>query len=118
MKKIIVEKSDSSFASYFDCKNIIGLIVVNDPLYNANDLCRKIISSEGVNLDNIYMINVSDLEDFLDLQLSDQSFWDALAEKKTAFEHFDFKEYLRQKYDCTKLEHHFLKKYYKEVLPW
>lgn len=116
-KKIIVEKSDSSFASYFDCKNIIGLIVVNDPLYNANDLCRKIISSEGVNLDNIYMINVSDLEDFLDLQLSDQSFWDALAEKKTAFEHFDFKEYLRQKYDCTKLEHHFLEKYYKEALP-
>ena len=117
-KKIIVEKSDSSFASYFNCKNIIGLIVVNDPLYNANDICRKIISSEGMDLDNVYMINVSDLEDFLALQMSDQSFWDALSEKKTDFEHFDFKEYLHQKYDYSKLEHHFLEKYYKEVVFW
>ena len=91
---------------------------MNDPLYNANDICRKIISKEGVTLDDTYMINVSDLEDFLDLQIDCQDFWNVLAEKKTNFENFDFKEYLRQKYDYSKLEHHFLEKYYKEVLPW
>ena len=93
------------------------MIVVNDPLYNANDLCRKIISNSGLIVNDIYVINISDLEDFLDLQKPKQDFWSVLKNKQNGRENYDFKEYLSEHYDYSQKDNRFLEKFYREVIP-
>ena len=116
-KSLIESKKCEPFSNYYNCTQMIGLIVVNDPLYNANDLCRKIISNSGLIVNDIYVINISDLEDFLDLQKPKQDFWSVLKNKQNGRENYDFKEYLSEHYDYSQKDNRFLEKFYREVIP-
>jgi hypothetical protein len=109
----IISKKYSEFSAFHDTKEFQLLIVTNDPLYNANLVCKKLISdSTGLAEKDFNIININEFETFLDNQSTGQTLFDLLTFKNLNYNEFDFKEYLLEIYPNGNGERRFLKKYY------
>ncbi|MGD0078105.1 MAG: hypothetical protein ABSB91_05705 [Sedimentisphaerales bacterium] len=73
-------------------KSFVKLIVVNDPLYNANYLVKKIMSKEVADL-KFQVINISEFEILLSNQKQSESLFDILYYKAVEDNEMDFNEY-------------------------
>ena len=73
-------------------KSFVKLIVVNDPLYNANYLVKKIMSKEVTDL-KFQIININEFEILLSNQKKSESLFDILCRKTVEDNEMDFNEY-------------------------
>ena len=73
-------------------KSFVKLIVVNDPLYNANYLVKKIMSKEVTDL-KFQVININEFEILLSNQKQSESLFDILYCKAVEDNEMDFNEY-------------------------
>jgi hypothetical protein len=76
-----------------------------------------LLKSEYGNLDDISVINISELESFLELQNVKQDFIEILKNKCNNYPSFDFNELWAYAYKDRVDNKTFLKKYYEQVMP-
>lgn len=75
------------------------------------------LKSEYGKLDDVSIINISELESFLDLQNQNQDFIEILKNKAVNYPTYDFNELWAHAYKDRIDNKTFLKKYYKQVEP-
>jgi len=118
-KSMIQDQSIDELKEYFDVEEFELVVVLNDPLYNANSCMAWIVEEElGVKTNDYHIININDLERILDQQLHGETFFDDLQfkNKDENFSHYDFKEFVIERYSNDS-ELSFLKAKYDEHLP-
>ena len=104
-------------SAYKNCNVVHSLVVLYDHLYNANSICKDLLKSEYGKLDDVSIINISELESFLDLQNQNQDFIEILKNKAVNYPTYDFNELWAHAYKDRIDNKTFLKKYYKQVEP-
>jgi len=116
-RKDIISKRYDELALFKDAKCIESMIVVNDPLYNANNIVKNLLKKNIPEIDfNIHIININDLEIMLSNQVESESFFDILADKSIKFPDYDFKEYNVMMFPPNdKAEITFLMPYFDEI---
>jgi hypothetical protein len=116
-EKDIIGKKYKALSNYENCVTILKLVVVADPIYNANSVAKSILELEhNVDAHDIGFINISDLEELLDLQDFEQSLFALLNEKQSKEMNMDFKEFILSKFPDVIREMRFIKKNYNEVM--
>jgi hypothetical protein len=81
-------------AQFNGVKHLESMIVLNDPLYNANTIGKQLIQGQVPSVDfNIHIINISDLEILLSNQIEKESLYDMIEYKSLTAPKQDFKEY-------------------------
>jgi len=88
------------FNVFKEVKYIQGLIVVYDPFFQANSIGKDIIAKSYTANTPYQIISISDLEDFLALQIDSENMFDVL-NLKSADDNYnktDFKEFLLSTY--------------------
>lgn len=111
-------KEAPELAMYKDCTDIIKVVVMGDPLYNANNIIKLILKEQnGVDSAGIHFINISDFEDLLDAQESSQNLYDKLLEKEKMFPDLDFKEFIQKSYSAAEKKRKFQTRNFDEAMP-
>lgn len=72
--------------------SFVKLIVVNDPIYNANFVVKSLMKDEVSGLD-FHVININDFELLLSNQKNDESLFELLNVKSLKYNEMDFREY-------------------------
>lgn len=99
------------------CSSIIKMVVVADPLYNANSFAKALLLSENnIDAKDIDFINITDLEIILDLQEESQSFFELLLSKHFTDNDMDFNEYILKTYPNKDRNLRFIKKLYNSAI--
>ena len=104
-------------SAYKNCSVVHSLVVLYDHLYNANSICKDLLRPEYGKLDDVSIINISELESFLDMQRQNQDFIEILKNKSVNYPTFDFNELWSHFYKNRVDNKTFLKKYYEQVMP-
>ena len=115
--KNLIANGLQELSAYKNCVVVHSLVVLYDHLYNANSICKDLLRPEFGNLDDISVINISELESFLDLQNQNQDFIEILKNRAINYPTYDFNELWAHVYKDRIDNKTFLKKYYKQVMP-
>lgn len=115
--KNLIANGLQELSAFKNCTIVHSLIVLYDRLYNANSICKDLLKTEYGNLDDISVINISELESFLGLQNQNQDFIEILKNKAVNYPTYDFNEMWACAYKNRVDSKTFLKKYYEQVMP-
>ena len=96
-----------------DVDDIVKLVVINDPLYNANYLVKHILKGEFKDL-AFQIIDINDIEVLLSSQSGFESLFDVLKYKILENNEMDFNEYIYEIYPNARSDIDFLKPYWNE----
>ena len=112
--QLSITERDIKNKNYTELKNfdIINfftkLIVINDPLYNANFLLKTILKNEVEDL-TFQIININDFETLLSSQSQSESLFDVLYFKNLEDNEMDFNEYIYNIFPGAQSDIEFLK---------
>lgn len=115
--KSLIANGLQELSAFKNCTIVHSLVVLYDRLYNANSICKDLLRPEFGNLDDISVINISELESFLDLQNQNQDFIEILKNRAINYPTYDFNELWAHFYKNRVDNKMFLKKYYEQVMP-
>jgi len=107
-------KKYKELSKFSAVREIQSLVVLGDPLYNANNLVKDLIKDECTDVD-FQIINIGDLERLLANQKDGETLFDVLSYKRLKYPETDFKEYIIEMYPNGNKTNGFLKKYYFEL---
>jgi len=109
----ITSKKHPEFELFREVKHFQSLIVVYDPIYNGNNIVKKIIKKSFGPVSISYgLIGISDFEVLLDNQMDSGSLFELLEYKQIDKKEFDFKEFTISMYPDGNKGMRFLKHYY------
>lgn len=115
--KSLIANGLQELSTFKNCTIVHSLVVLYDRLYNANSICKDLLRPEFGNLDDISVINISELESFLDLQNQNQDFIEIQKNRAINYPTYDFNELWAHFYKNRVDNKMFLKKYYEQVMP-
>ena len=99
VKQLEVSEKDIKSQKYLDLQkfnnvtSFVKLVVVNDPIYNANFIVKTLMKDEVDNL-NFQVININEFETLLSNQNEAESLFDTLYFKGIKYNEMDFKEFI------------------------
>ena len=111
----IKSRKYSELQIFDDVDDIVKLVVINDPLYNANFLVKHILKAELKDL-TFQIININDIEVLLSVQSGFESLFDVLKHKILENNEMDFNEYIYEKCPNARSDIDFLKPYWNEFI--
>lgn len=112
----LIKNGEKALHEYHDCNQVKKMIILNTPLYNANNICKAIIDDISKDIRDVFIINISEFESLLDLQSEKQDLWEMLEIKETKeYRDFDFTEFFYYAYPDRKDKAVFLKKYFNQI---
>lgn len=112
----LLKNGEKSLSVYHDCDQIKKLIVLNSPLYNANNICKMLLDEMGKSAADVSIINISEFETLLDLQSETQDLWEMLEMKESEeYKEFDFNEFFHYAYPDRSDKAEFLKIYFRQI---
>ena len=112
----LLKNGEKSLCVYHDCNQIKKLIVLNSPLYNANNICKMLLDEMGKSAADVSIINISEFETLLDLQSETQDLWEMLEMKESGeYKDFDFNEFFHYAYPDRSDKAEFLKIYFRQI---
>ena len=112
----LLKNGEKSLCAYHDCNQIKKLIVLNSPLYNANNICKILLDDMGKSAADVSIINISEFETLLDLQSETQDLWEMLEKKESGeYKDFDFNEFFHYAYPDRSNNTVFLKNYFNQI---
>lgn len=112
----LLKNGEKSLCAYHDCDKIKKLVVLNNPLYNANNICKMLFDDMGKNAADVSIINISEFETLLDLQSDTQDLWEMLEKKDSEeYKDFDFNEFFHYAYPDRNDNTEFLKIYFEQI---
>lgn len=112
----LLKNGEKSLCAYHDCSQIKKLIVLNSPLYNANNICKMLLDEMGKSAADVSIINISEFETLLDLQSETQDLWEMLEMKESEeYKEFDFNEFFHYAYPDRSDKAEFLKIYFRQI---
>lgn len=112
----LLNNGDKSLWKYHDCNRIKKLIVLNSPLYNANNICKMLLNDMGKDAADVSIINISEFEMLLDLQSETQDLWEMLEKKEYGeYKNFDFNDFYHYAYPDRSDNAAFLKIYFNQI---
>jgi len=92
-KADIKEKKYPELHNFNNINDFVMLIVVNDPLFNANFIVKNLVNDE-INDLTFQVININDFETLLSSQKTSESLFDILYYKAIEHNEMDFNEYI------------------------
>ena len=113
-KQLEVSEADIESKQYEELKrfnrvkNFVKLIVINDPLYNANSIVKSLMADE-INDLSFQIININEFEILLSNQKDVESLFDLLYFKKLDKNEMDFKEFTISMFPDSRKTVEFLK---------
>jgi hypothetical protein len=108
----------TELAKYSECKEIVKIVVMADPLYNANNLIKSILKENNeIDSGDIHFMNITDFEDLLDAQEESQSLYEIMQNKTLQYPDLDFKEYIQIIYRGIEKKRKIQTKNFNEVFP-
>lgn len=114
----IKEKKYDELRTFKHINSFVKLIVINDPLFNANFLVKTILKNEVEDL-TFQIININDFETILSSQSDTESLFDVLFYKAIKDNEMDFNEYIYKIFPEAKSDIEFLKpiweRFFKDV---
>lgn len=114
----IKEKKYPELSIFNNIDSFVKLIVLNDPLFNANFLIKTILKNEVEDL-TFQIININDFETLLSSQRQAESLFDVLFFKSLEHNEMDFNEYIYNIFPDARSDIEFLKpiweSYFKEI---
>lgn len=114
----IKEKKYPELSIFNNIDSFVKLIVINDPLFNANFLVKTILKNEVENL-TFQIININDFETLLSSQSQAESLFDVLFFKSLEHNETDFNEYIYNIFPNARSDIEFLKpiweSFFKEI---
>lgn len=117
-EELINSRKYEKFSKYSLCNNIQRLVVVSDPLYNANTVVKKQLE-EIHNKYSYHIINIGDFETLLAEQVNAESLFDLIEFKSMNrvgdYYYMDFKEFILAMFPDGNREFSFLENIYNEV---
>ncbi len=104
----IKEKKYPELSIFNNIKSFVKLIVINDPLFNANFLVKTILKNQVKDL-TFQIININDFETILSSQSLAESLFDVLFFKALEHNEMDFNEYIYNIFPDARSDIEFLK---------
>ena len=104
----IKEKKYPELTTFENIDSFVKLIVINDPLFNANFLVKTILKNEIEDL-TFQIININDFETILSSQSQAESLFDVLYYKSLEDNEMDFNEYIYKIFPDAQSDIEFLK---------
>lgn len=89
----IKSKKYQKLLKFRNVKSFLKLIVLNDPLFNANYIVKNLFKDEISDL-SFQIININDFETLLSSQRASESLFDILEYKTLNYNEMDFNEYI------------------------
>lgn len=103
----IKSKKYQKLHRFRNVKSFMKLIVVNDPLFNANYIVKNLFKDEISDL-SFQIININDFETLLSSQSASESLFDILDYKTLNYNEMDFNEYIYRMFPDAKSNIEFL----------
>jgi len=100
--------------AFVGCTKIFKLIVLNNSLHLANNLCKDLVKND-VNLSSTSIINIYELETLLDIQQPSQNLFEMIENKENNYPNHSFKDFIAQAYPNAEKTGRFINKYFNEV---
>jgi hypothetical protein len=104
----IKEKKYPELTTFKNVDSFVKLVVINDPLFNANFLVKTILKNEVEDL-TFQIININDFETILSSQSHSESLFDVLYYKSLENNEMDFNEYIYKIFPEAQSDIEFLK---------
>ena len=104
----IKEKKYPELTTFDNIDSFVKLIVINDPLFNANFLVKTILKNE-IEDRTFQIININDFETILSSQSHAESLFDVLYYKSLEDNEMDFNEYIYKIFPDAQSNIEFLK---------
>ena len=103
----IKENRYPELSEFNNIRSFVKLVVINDPLFNANFLLKSILKSK-VDDTSFQIMNINDFETLLSCQKHSESLFDILYYKSIEHNEMDFNEYICNVYPDARSDIDFL----------
>lgn len=106
-EKDIISDKYFELNKFTNVRHIAKLIIINDPLFNANFIVKSLLKGKEEDL-SFHVININDFETILSCQQESESLFDLLQYKTLEHNEMDFNEFLYAVYPDGRSDIEFL----------